>query len=183
MSRIGKMPIKIPQGVTVDIQDGGDFGYKLVNVKGPKGELSLSLKRGVKVAQQEDELIVERNNDSKQNKSFHGLYRTLINNMVEGVSTGYSKSLEIVGIGYRAELQGTSLVLSVGYSHKINFPFPTGINITVADQTNITVEGADKQMVGETASKIRGFRPPEPYKGKGIRYKNEVVRRKSTKGA
>src|SRR5690606_36020587 len=126
MSRIGKLPIKIENGVTIDIQDGGDFGYKTVSVKGPKGELSLSLKRGIKVSIENDELIVERNNDSKQNKSFHGLFRTLINNMVVGVTVGYSKELEIVGIGYRAEVQGKNLVMSVGYSHKISYEPPAG---------------------------------------------------------
>ncbi len=183
MSRIGKLPIQIPEGVKVDIQDGGDFGYKLIKVKGSKGELELSVKRGVKFNQNGNQIIVERANDSKQNRAFHGLYRTLINNMILGVTEGFSKSLEIIGIGYRAEMQGQNLVLSVGYSHKINYEPPEGISITVQDQTSLTIEGADKQLVGETASKIRGFRPPEPYKGKGIRYKNEVVRRKSTKGA
>jgi len=181
MSRIGKMPITIPTEVAVEVINGGDFGYKEVTVKGPKGELKQSLKRGVTVEVKDTEIIVGRENDSKQNKAFHGLFRTLVSNMVEGVTTGYSKSLEIVGIGYRAEMQGENLILSVGYSHKINFEPPVGISIIVADQTNITIQGADKQMVGEVAGKIRAFRKPEPYKGKGVRYKGEVVRRKSTK--
>lgn len=181
MSRIGKMPITIPEGVTVEINNGGDFGYKEVIVKGPKGELKQSLKKGVVAEVNEGEILVTRENDSKQNRAFHGLFRTLVNNMVNGVVTGYSKSLEIVGIGYRAEMQGSNLILSVGYSHKINFVPPTGITIEVQDQTIVTVQGADKQMVGEVAAKIRSFRKPEPYKGKGIRYKGEVVRRKSTK--
>lgn len=182
MSRVGKMPITIPEGTTVEIIDGGDYGYKEVIVKG-KDEIKVSLKRGVKLSLEGNELIVERDNDSKQNRAFHGLFRTLIANAVEGVSKGFSKQLEIVGIGYRAEMQGANLVLSVGYSHKINFEPPKGITIAVAEQTLITVSGADKQMVGEVSAKIRGFRKPEPYKGKGIRYKGEVVRRKSTKSA
>ena len=181
MSRIGKMPITIPNGVTVEIVNGGEYGFKEVTVKGPKGELKQSLKRGVDAEVSENQVLVTRENDSKQNRAFHGLFRTLINNMVDGVTKGYTKSLEIVGIGYRAEMQGANLILSVGYSHKINFEPPMGITISVQDQTNVTVEGADKQMVGEVASKIRSFRKPEPYKGKGIRYKGEAVRRKSTK--
>jgi large subunit ribosomal protein L6 len=183
LSRIGKQPITIPANVTIQIEDGGDFGYKFVHVKGPKGELKQSIKRGVNLKVEDSELFVERANDSKQNKSFHGLYRTLIQNMVLGVTEGFSKSLEIVGIGYRAEFQGQNLVLSLGYSHKINFVPPTGININVQDQNNITIEGADKQLVGEIAAKLRSYRSPEPYKGKGIRYKGEQVRRKSTKGS
>ncbi len=182
MSRVGKSPITIPQGVTVEIIDGGDFGYKEVIVKG-SDELKVSLKRGVSISKVDNELIVERDNDSKQNRAFHGLFRTLVANAVEGVSAGFKKELEIVGIGYRAEMQGANLILSVGYSHKINFEPPKGITIAVNDQTLITVSGADKQMVGEVSAKIRGFRKPEPYKGKGIRYKGEVVRRKSTKSA
>jgi len=181
MSRIGKMPITIPLGVTIEIKDGGDYGYKEVNVKGPKGELNQSLKRGVTVEIRDNQILVGRESDSKQNRAFHGLFRTLVNNMVVGVTTGYSKSLEIVGIGYRAETQGANLILSVGYSHKINYEPPVGITISVQEQTNVTVEGADKQSVGEVAAKIRAFRKPEPYKGKGVRYKGEVVRRKSTK--
>ena len=181
MSRIGKMPITIPQGVTVEINNGGNYGFKEVIVKGPKGELKESLKRGVDAKIEENTILVTRDSDSKQDRAFHGLFRTLINNMVDGVTKGYSKSLEIVGIGYRAEMQGANLILSVGYSHKINYEPPVGITITVQDQTNVTVNGANKQVVGEVASKIRGFRKPEPYKGKGVRYKGEVVRRKSTK--
>lgn len=182
MSRIGKKPITIPEGVEVQVADGGEFGYKTVRVKGPKGELEQSLKRGVDAKVEGSELIVTRKNDAKQNRSFHGLYRTLLQNMVDGVTGGYTKELEIVGIGYRAEMQGANLILSVGYSHKINYAPPAGIVITVQDQTNLMVAGADKQLVGEVASKIRLFRKPEPYKGKGIRYKNEVIRKKSTKG-
>jgi len=183
MSRIGKKVITIPDNVEVQVTDGGKFGYKEVTVKGPKGELKLAVQRGVALNLNGKEFTVNNENDLKQSRAYHGLYRTLIQNMVDGVVTGYSKNLEIVGIGYRAELQGTSLVLSVGYSHKINFQPPVGITIKVTEQTNISVEGADKQLVGEIAAKIRAFRKPEPYKGKGIRYKGEKIRKKSTKGA
>lgn len=183
MSRIGKKEIILPNGVSASIVDGGEFGYKKVMVKGPKGELDLSVQRGVTVEITDNQILVKRDDESKQNRSFHGLYRTLISNMVEGVVTGYRKDLEIVGIGYRAEMQGTNLILSVGYSHKINYQPPVGISIGVTDQVNISVEGANKQLVGEVAAKIRAFRKPEPYKGKGIRYKGEKIRRKSTKGA
>ncbi len=182
MSRIGKKTIEIPAGVTAEIKDGGSFGYKEASVKGPKGELKQSIQRGVKVTINGNEITVERADNSKQARAYHGLYRTLINNLVEGVTQGFKKDLEIVGIGYRAEMQGTNLVLSVGYSHKINYQPPAGINITVTDQTNVNVEGADKQLVGEVAAKIRAFRKPEPYKGKGIRYKGERIKKKSTKG-
>lgn len=183
MSRIGKREIEIPQGVEVNVVTGGDFGYKTVNVKGPKGELKQSLQRGVDIKVEGSNVLVTRDSDSKQDRAFHGLYRTLVSNMVDGVVNGYKKELEIVGIGFRAEMQGTKLVLSIGYSHKINYEPPAGININVADQVNISVEGADKQLVGEVAAKIRAFRKPEPYKGKGIRYKGEKIRKKSTKGA
>ncbi len=182
MSRIGKKTIKIPSGVEVQVRDGGNFAYKEIYVKGPKGELTQSVQRGVNFELNGDELTVNKVNESKQSRAYHGLYRTLVQNMVDGVTTGYKKELEIVGIGYRAELQGSNLVLSVGYSHKINYQPPTGITISVSDQVNIAVEGYDKQMVGEVAAKIRGFRKPEPYKGKGIRYKGEKIKRKSTKG-
>ncbi len=183
MSRIGKKTIQIPEGVQIESKDGGKYGYKQIFVKGPKGELNESLKRGVDVVINGNELNVSREDDSKQNRAFHGLFRTLIQNMVTGVTEGYSKDLEIVGIGYRAEVQGTSLILSVGYSHKINYQAPTGIDIKVQDQTNIKISGSDKQLVGEVAAKIRAFRKPEPYKGKGVRYKGEKVRKKSTKSA
>ena len=183
MSRIGKKEIQLPNGVEVKVENGGEFGYKTVTVTGPKGTLSQSLQRGVDVKIEATTLSVVRDSDSKQDRAFHGLYRTLISNMVDGVVNGYKKDLEIVGIGYRAEMQGTKLVLSVGYSHKINYQPPVGINIVVADQVNISVDGADKQLVGEVAAKIRAFRKPEPYKGKGIRYKGEKIRKKSTKGA
>lgn len=181
MSRIGKQPIKIPNGVSVEIKDGGRFGYKEIIVSGPKGQLESDFRRGVNFKIDDGNLIVERESESKSDRSMHGLYRTLVQNMVNGVSTGYRKELEIVGIGYRAEMQGNVLVLSIGYSHKIRFEPPQGITIIVNEQTNIVVEGYDKQVVGEVASKIRAFRKPEPYKGKGIRYKGEKIKKKSTK--
>lgn len=183
MSRIGKKLITIPQGVAVEIKEGGRFGHKEVFVNGPKGSISTPFKHGVDFVKKENEIEVTRDSESKQDRAFHGLYRTLLQNMIDGVTTGFSKELEIVGIGYRAEMQGTDLVLSVGYSHKIRYPAPAGITITVAEQTQIKIEGYDKQLVGEVASKIRAFRKPEPYKGKGIRYKNERIKKKSTKSS
>lgn len=181
MSRIGLKPITIPQGVEVSVVDGGKFHFKEVKVKGPKGEISESLRRGVTVEITDGVVNVARDTESKQNKSYHGLYRSIISNMIDGVVSGFSKDLEIVGIGYRAEQQGEKVVFSVGYSHKIDFVPPQGITVTVTDQTKISVTGYDKQKVGEVASKIRAFRKPEPYKGKGIRYANEQVRKKSAK--
>lgn len=183
MSRIGKKTIILPNGVTLNSQKGGEYNGSLVSVAGPKGELSLSVRPNVTLEINGNEVVVNRVDESKESRAFHGLYRTLINNMVVGVSEGYKKELEIVGIGYRAEVQGTNLVLSVGYSHKITYVPPKDIKISVADQTNIIVEGPDKQVVGEVSAKIRAFRKPEPYKGKGIRYKGEKVRKKSTKSA
>jgi large subunit ribosomal protein L6 len=181
VSRIGKKIITIPEGVTVEIRDGGKFDHKEVTVVGPKGSLSESYRHGVSFKLEGNELEVLRDSESKQDRSMHGLYRTLTQNMVDGVSVGFTKELEIVGIGYRAEMQGEELVLSVGFSHKVRYTPATGVSIRVEDQVNIIVEGADKQAVGEAASKIRSFRKPEPYKGKGIRYKGEQVKRKSTK--
>lgn len=183
MSRIGKKEIEIPQGVEVTVVNGGRFGYKLVTVKGPKGEISESIQRGVDIIIEGNHIKIVRDSDSKQDRSYHGLYRTIVSNMVEGVVKGYSKELEIVGIGYRAEMSGSNVILSVGYSHKINYEPPKGIALEVKDQVNIIISGVDKQLVGEVAAKLRAFRKPEPYKGKGVRYKGEKVRRKSTKGA
>ncbi len=183
MSRIGYKEITIPQGVTVEILDGGDFGYKEVVVTGPKGSLRQSIKHGVTLEIENGVLKLERKDESKQIKSYHGLYRSLINNMIEGVTKGYSRELEIVGIGYRAEQRGNEVVFSLGYSHQIHYVPPQGIVVSVSDQTNVKVEGFDKQLVGEVAAKIREFRKPEPYKGKGVRYKNEEVKRKSSKSA
>ncbi len=181
MSRIGYKEIEIPEGVTVEINKGGLFNNQIVKVTGPKGTLEQSIKRGVTVNQEDSKLTLTRADEAKQTKSYHGLFRSLINNMIIGVTEGYSRDLEIVGIGYRAEMQGNKAVFSVGYSHKIELVPPEGITITVDEQTKVKVEGIDKQLVGEIAAKIRAYRKPEPYKGKGIRYADEIVKKKSVK--
>lgn len=175
MSRIGRKPITVPAGVDVTI-DGS-----AVTVKGPKGTLSGTFNSNMTIEKDGDVITVTRPNDEKENRSLHGLTRTLIANMVEGVSNGYTKNLEIVGIGYRANMQGKDLVLSVGFSHTVTIATPEGITITVPAPNQIVVTGADKQKVGQLAAEIRGVRPPEPYKGKGIRYADEHVRRKEGK--
>ena len=175
MSRIGKSIITIPAGVTVS------FSNNVVTVKGPKGELSQEITKGITIAQEGAELTVNRPSDSKEHRSLHGLYRALINNMVVGVTDGFQKELELIGVGYRAQLQGKKLVLNVGYSHPVEFTPEEGIEIEVPSNTKVIVKGYDKQKVGELAANIRGVRPPEPYKGKGIRYVDEFVRRKEGK--
>jgi len=177
MSRIGKQPITIPAGVEVKI-DG-----TTVTVKGAKGELSRTLPSIMKIKQEGSEIIVERPDDSREARSFHGLTRTLIDNMVVGVSTGFSKKLQLVGVGYRAALKGSDLELQLGYSHMVNVKAPAGITFEVPTQTEIIVSGASKEDVGQIAANIRKWRKPEPYKGKGIRYEGEVVRRKLGKAA
>ena len=181
MSRIGNKPVTIQDGVTVSIEDGGRFGHKVVKVNGPLGELSEDVRSPIEVKVEENNVVVTRPNDEKANKALHGLYRALIANMVEGVTAGYKKELEIVGIGYRAEQQGEQVVFSLGYAHKINLVPPAGINVEIQDQTKITVSGIDKQLVGKIADLIRSYRKPEPYKGKGVRYKGEQILRKSVK--
>ncbi|NEQ33434.1 MAG: 50S ribosomal protein L6 [Leptolyngbya sp. SIO4C5] len=175
MSRIGKRPISLPNKVTVAI-DG-----QHVAVKGPKGELDRTLPTGVSVMQEGDTIVVNRNNDSRLCRQRHGLCRTLVANMVEGVSQGFQKRLEIQGVGYRAQVQGRTLTLSLGYSHPVQFEPPEGIQFAVEGNTNVTVSGIDKEIVGNMAAKIRAARPPEPYKGKGVRYAGEVIRRKAGK--
>ena len=175
MSRIGKKPVPIPKGVTVTID-----GQK-VTVKGSKGELSRELPESISFAQEGDEILVKQKNDSRVARQCYGLTRTLIANMVEGVSNGYEKKLEIQGVGYRASLQGQKLVLSLGYSHPVEFEPPPGITFAVEKNTNLTVTGIDKEVVGNTAARIRAARPPEPYKGKGVRYAGEQIRRKAGK--
>lgn len=175
LSRIGKKPIPLPAGVNLKI-DG-----TLVKVKGPKGELSQEIPVETKVRQEKEQVIVERSNDTKHCKSMHGLVRTLVANMVEGVNTGFTKTLEIHGVGYRAAMQGKKLVLNVGYSQPVEIEPFSGIEIEVPAPNKIIVQGIDKQKVGEMAAMIRGVRKPEPYKGKGIRYENEYVRRKAGK--
>ena len=173
MSRIGRMPIAIPAGVTVEIAENNK-----VTVKGPKGTLERVLAPEMEIKVEGAEIIVSRPNDLKRMKSLHGLTRTLINNMVIGVTTGYQKVLEINGVGYRAAKQGKTLTLSLGYSHPVEMVDPEGIETTVENQTKITVKGIDKEKVGQFAAEIRGKRGPEPYKGKGIKYADEVIRRK-----
>ena len=172
MSRIGKMPIAVPAGVTVDIAENNK-----VTVKGPKGELSRVLPAEMKITQEDGEIKVERPNDEKKNRSLHGLTRTLINNMVVGVTDGYKKTLEVNGVGYRAAKQGKKLVLNLGYSHPVEMEDPEGLETTVEDN-KIIVSGIDKETVGQFAAEIRATRAPEPYKGKGIKYDYEVIRRK-----
>ena len=172
MSRIGRMPIAIPAGVTVEIAENNK-----VTVKGPKGELSRVLPAEMKITQEDGEIKVERPNDEKKNRSLHGLTRTLINNMVVGVTDGYKKTLEVNGVGYRAAKQGKKLVLNLGYSHPVEMEDPEGLETTVEDN-KIIVSGIDKEKVGQFAAEIRATRAPEPYKGKGIKYDYEVIRRK-----
>ncbi|MGN0243790.1 MAG: 50S ribosomal protein L6 [Lachnospiraceae bacterium] len=173
MSRIGRMPIAVPAGVTVDIAENN-----LVTVKGPKGTLSKSLPVEMDIKQEGEEVIVTRPNDLKKMKSLHGLTRTLINNMVVGVTDGYEKKLEVNGVGYRAQKQGSKLVLSLGYSHPVEMEDPEGVEAVVEGQNIIIVKGIDKEKVGQYAAEIREKRKPEPYKGKGIKYADEVIRRK-----
>lgn len=175
MSRIGKQPVPVPKGVTITID-----GQK-VTVKGAKGELSRELPPEIAFVQEGEEIVVTRRNESRNARQRHGLVRTLIANMVEGVSNGYQKKLEIQGVGYRASLQGQKLVMALGYSHPVEFEPPQGIQFAVEGNTNVTVTGIDKEIVGNTAARVRAARPPEPYKGKGVRYAGEQVRRKAGK--
>jgi large subunit ribosomal protein L6 len=177
MSRIGRQPLPIPDGVSVDVGTG------TVAVKGPKGELSQTVSPDMTVSVDDDVLTVARPTDRGEHRALHGLTRSLIANMVAGVTDGFQKTLEIQGVGYRARLQGKSLELSVGYSHQVSIPAPEGIEFEVPQPTQVIVRGIDKQLVGETAARIRRVRPPEPYKGKGIRYEGEHVRRKVGKRA
>jgi large subunit ribosomal protein L6 len=175
MSRIGNAPITLPKGVVVSTS-GND-----VQVKGPKGTLTQSIKEAITVTVDDGTVSLDRENDERTTKALHGLYRALINNMVIGVSEGYSKELTAVGVGYRAALKGSNLELQVGFSHPVNITAPDGINFEVPEPTKIIVSGIDKQKVGQVAANIRSVRPPEPYKGKGIRYVDEYVRRKAGK--
>ncbi|MGA1874397.1 MAG: 50S ribosomal protein L6 [bacterium] len=173
MSRIGKLPIPIPKGVDVQVAENSK-----VSVKGPKGLQEISIHPNVSVALQDGRILVAPKSASKQARALHGLTRALLANMVEGVTNGYIKKLEIVGIGYKANVAGKVLTLNLGFSHPIQYPIPADIEILVDKQTNIFVKGIDKQRVGQVAAEIRYLRPPEPYKGKGIRYEGEVIRRK-----
>jgi large subunit ribosomal protein L6 len=177
MSRIGKKPVPIPSNVEVTVNGS------TVKVKGPKGELSRTFQPNMRIRVDNGELLVERPTDDKPDRALHGLTRALIANMVQGVTEGFKKTLEIVGVGYRAEKKGKNLVVSVGYSHPVEYPEPAGITLTTPQPTVIVIEGIDKQRVGQVAAELRQFRRPEPYKGKGIRYQGEQVRRKAGKTA
>jgi large subunit ribosomal protein L6 len=175
MSRIGKLPITVPAGVTVKL-DGNK-----VSVKGPKGELSRTIHPEMKIAMEGNVITVTRPSDEQMHKALHGLSRTLIANMVEGCSKGYVKQLEITGVGYKAEPKPFGLQLALGFSHQVQYKAPAGIKLTAPQPTQVLIEGADKEKVGQVASEIRALRPPEPYKGKGIKYAGEVIRRKAGK--
>ena len=177
MSRIGKKPVAVPKGVAVEVQG------QLVAVKGPKGELRRTLHSEMQVALADGQVTVGRPSDEKRHKALHGLSRTLVQNMVEGVSKGFSKTLEIQGVGYKAEAKPYGVNLIVGYSHPVKYEAPKGIKISVENNTVVKIEGADKEAVGQVAAELRSVRPPEPYKGKGIRYQGEQVRRKAGKTA
>ena len=175
MSRIGRKPVTVPKGVTLQVQGN------TVAVKGPRGELSRALHPEMQIAFTNDQFTVARPSEDKRHKALHGLTRTLVQNMVEGVSKGFSKSLEIQGVGYKAEAKPYGVNLIVGYSHPVKYEAPKGIKITVDNNTMVKIEGADKELVGQVAAELRSVRPPEPYKGKGIRYVGEQVRRKAGK--
>lgn len=181
MSRIGKLPIAIPAGVTVSLNEG------VVTVKGPKGELQQAVDACIIVKVEDGHVVVERQSDERQDRSLHGLYRALINNMVTGVSQGFTKTLELVGVGYRASNNGQVLELVLGYTHNIYLQLPKEIKVETKAERNknplIILESADKQLLGQVCTKIRSFRKPEPYKGKGIKFEGEVLRRKSGKSA
>ncbi|WP_374765020.1 50S ribosomal protein L6 [Yunchengibacter salinarum] len=175
MSRIGKKPIAVPAGVTVSL-DGADF-----SVKGPKGEMSMSFVPEVTVTQENDAITVAPKDQTKRARSMWGMQRTMVQNLVDGVTTGFSRKLQLSGVGYRAQMKGSTLNLQLGYSHDIEFPVPEGITIETPDQTTVVVAGMNKQLVGETAAKIREMRKPEPYKGKGVKYEGEYIFRKEGK--
>jgi large subunit ribosomal protein L6 len=175
MSRIGKMPISIPPKVKVAISGG------TVNVEGPKGKLTLSLPRRTSLKVERDTIVVSRDGEDAEARAMHGLGRALVNNMVKGVTDGYSKRLEINGVGFKAAVQGKVVNMSLGYSHPINYPIPDQIKVTVEENTKIVIEGPDKQLVGKVAAELRSFYPPEPYKGKGVKYSDEKIVRKEGK--
>ena len=172
MSRIGKLPIVVPKGVKVSVSSD------LISVEGPKGKLVQNYRPEVEITVSNDQVVVARKEDTKLGRSYHGLYRQLLNNMILGVSTGFSKKLVVNGVGYRAEVKGDSLLLNLGYSTSIQFMIPNDLKITCENQSTIIVTGVDKQRVGQVSAEIRSLRAPEPYKGKGIKYDNEVIRRK-----
>jgi large subunit ribosomal protein L6 len=175
MSRIGKLPVSVPKGVTVT-QDGAR-----ITVKGPRGELTRTLNKEIAVAVNGDTINVTRPSDEQHHKALHGLTRSLVANMVEGVTKGFQKQLDIIGVGYKAENRPYGLQLALGYSHPVEFRAPAGIKLTAPNPTTVMIDGADKEIVGQVAAEIRSLRPPEPYKGKGIKYTGEVIRRKAGK--
>lgn len=175
MSRIGKLPISVPNGVKVALE------AQAVRVEGPKGKLRADIPSGIQVHLDGDVIRVTRAAEERKLKALHGLARKLVANMVEGVSKGFTRVLDINGVGYRAEVKGTELHIALGYSHPVVFPLPTGVTATVERQIIITLQSADRRLLGETAAVIRGFRPPEPYKGKGVKYREEVIKRKAGK--
>jgi len=175
MSRIGKKPVAIPSGVSADIADG------VLTVKGPKGALTLTLRDEISYTVDGEAILVKPANDTKQARAFWGMQRTLVDNLVTGVTEGYTKVLEITGVGYRANIQGKNLKLQLGYSHDVDFPVPEGIEIKTPDNTTVEIIGIDKQKVGQVAAEIRRWRKPEPYKGKGIKYRGEYIFRKEGK--
>jgi len=177
VSRVGKKPIPVPAGVTIKV-DG-----QAVTVTGPKGTLAARVHPAVAVAASKTEIAVTRSSETKPVRALHGLWRALLNNMVKGVTEGYTRKLELVGVGYRAEMKGKSLQLMLGFSHPILFRAPESVKIEAPTQTNITISGIEKDLVGQVAAKIRSFRPPEPYKGKGVKYEGEYIRRKAGKAA
>ncbi|ACQ51626.1 50S ribosomal protein L6 [Clostridium botulinum] len=176
MSRVGKLPVAIPNGVTVTVTPDN-----VVTVKGPKGELVKAMSNKINIAVEDNSVVVTRDNDHKDVRALHGLTRALINNMVTGVNEGYIKTLELIGVGYRAQLQGKKLVLSLGFSHPVEMEAVSGVEFEVEGGTKVKVKGIDKELVGAVAADIRKWRKPEPYKGKGIKYENEVIRRKEGK--
>lgn len=177
MSRIGKLPVPVPNGVTVTVSGNR------VGVKGPKGELARTLPTDISVSHADGKITVARPSDEPRHKALHGLARTLVANMVEGVTKGYSKQLEIVGVGYKAEARPYGLQLALGFSHPVEYKAPAGIKLSAPQPTSIVIEGADKEMVGQVAAELRSLRPPEPYKGKGVKYLGEQIRRKAGKAA
>ena len=177
MSRVGKKPVAIPKGVQINVRDG------MLTTKGPKGELSVRIPEEISFIQEGDSVTFERANDEKHIRALHGLTRALTASSIEGVTNGFQRNLQIEGVGFRAELRGKNLLLSLGYSHPILFIQPEGIEFTVTSPTAVQVKGIDKQLVGEVAAKIRKLRKPEPYKGKGVRYEGEYIRRKAGKSA
>lgn len=176
MSRVGKLPIAVPSGVTVTVTPDN-----VVTVKGPKGQLVRAMRTEVKITVEDNAVVVTRDNDQKQTRALHGLTRALINNMVVGVTEGYAKTLELVGVGYRAQLQGKKLVMNLGYSHPVEIEPVEGVTFETPAATRVIVRGIDKELVGAVAADVRTWRKPEPYKGKGIKYDNEVIRRKEGK--